>query len=533
MSHEIDRHALLEVFALEASEHIALIEETLLRIERGEQEPDDIHAIFRAAHTIKGAAACLAIDTVTRFTHVLEDVVEQAVGGRVATGPAFLGLLLESVDELRRLVAGGEIDAALLARLRGLPGESAVVLPDSQKEETRQRGAGRKTLRVDVEKLDAMLTSVGELGIAKGHLGELLLRNAAGEDLLEAKRAVDRLWDELQQQLIGIRMLPIATVFKPLSRVVRDVAAKCGRAAALVTAGDDVELDLSVIEQLKDPLVHLIRNAVSHGIEDRETRIACGKDPEGTVMLCASYDAGTVLVTVRDDGRGIDRTAILARAREKGIAEAAAEELIFHPGFSTAAEVDDVSGRGIGMDVVRRNIEAIRGSVTVSSRQGEGTTFALRVPLTLAVIDGFCVAAGGEMFIMPIEGVVECLACPEVAFTGGTAVIGVRGEPLPLLRLDSLLGAHDLASGLSGRRENVVVVRHGGARAGLVVDEIQGSLQTLVRAIPSHFERNAAIHGSAILGDGRIALILDVPSLLTATAQAAAPAENGFQGVMQ
>lgn len=533
MSHEIDRNALLEVFALEAAEHIALIEETLLRMERGEQEGDDLHTIFRAAHTIKGAAACLAIENVTKFTHVLEDIVEQAVMGRVAAGPSFVGLLFESIDELRRLVAGGGLDADVLARLRELPGDMPAAQPIETQEGVRQRGSGRKTLRVDVDKLDAMLTSVGELGIAKGHLGELLLQGAGAEEMLEAKRSVDRLWEELQQQLIGIRMLPLSTVFKPLGRVVRDVATRCGKSAVLVTDGEDVELDLSVIEQLKDPLVHMIRNAVSHGIEDHDTRTARGKKPDGTITLRASYDAGAVLLTVGDDGGGLDRAAILARARELGIADAEPEAMIFDPGFSTAATVDDVSGRGMGMDVVRKNIEAIRGSVAVASRPGEGTTFTLRVPLTLAVIDGFCVEAGGEVFIMPIEGVVECLACPSIAFTDGTAVMPVRGEPLPVLRLDSLLDSHAASGNRIRKRENVVVVRHGGKRAGLVVDGIQGALQTLVRAIPSHFERNAAIHGSAILGDGRIALILDIPTLLTATAQAGSPAEHSFQGVTQ
>jgi two-component system chemotaxis sensor kinase CheA len=326
------------------------------------------------------------------------------------------------------------------------------------------------------------------------------------------------------------RMVPLGPVFRRHVRTVRDVAAAHGKEARLETFGEDVEVDTSVVEHISDPLTHMIRNAIDHGIEPPDVRRRRGKDPCGSVVLRAFRDAGSIVIQVVDDGAGLDRRRIIARARSLGAvadAEALSDQqlhrLVLEPGFSTAEAVTDLSGRGVGLDVVRRNVERLRGAVEIESREGQGTTITLRLPLTLAIITGFAVGVGEETFLMPLDAVLECLELPkeECPHADGRGVLSLRGEALPYLRLGAAFGM-DGAAG----QEHVVVVQHDGGKAGLVVHGLFGESQTVIKPLGRLFRDVPGIAGSAILGSGRVALILDVPALVRQAAARREPVEE-------
>jgi two-component system chemotaxis sensor kinase CheA len=320
-------------------------------------------------------------------------------------------------------------------------------------------------------------------------------------------------------------MVPLGPSFRQHARTVRDAAVAHGKQARLLIQGEEAEADLGVVEQLRDPLTHMIRNAIDHGVEPPDQRRARGKSAVATITVAARHEAGRLVVVVSDDGAGLDRARILARARERGLvadgqalAEREIHDLIFRPGFSTAESVTELSGRGIGMDVVRRNIASLRGSVEVASRAGEGTTLTLRLPLTLAVIPGFLVAAGDERYVLPLESVVECVDLPPGGADQGSGITDVRGEPVPYLRLRHVLGARADAA----PRESLVVVDHGDALAGLVVEAALGEAQVVVQPLASPLQHVRGVTGSTILGDGRVALLLDVDALLREAVEARA-----------
>jgi two-component system chemotaxis sensor kinase CheA len=302
-------------------------------------------------------------------------------------------------------------------------------------------------------------------------------------------------------------------------RTVRDVAAAHGRQARLIIEGEDVEVDTTVVQHIHDPLTHMIRNALDHGIESPEVRMRKGKDPCGSVTLRAYREAGSIVIQLADDGAGLDRERILARARALGtvtdpevLTEHELHRLVLEPGFSTAQQITDLSGRGIGLDVVRRNVERLRGSVGIESREGQGTTITLRLPLTLAIITGFAVEVANETYLIPLDTVVECLELPreECPHADGRGVLSVRGQALPYLRLREVFALPGSPRG----REHVLVVRHDGGHVGLAVDVLCGESQTVIKPLGPLFHGLPGIAGSAILGSGRVALILDVEALL-------------------
>jgi two-component system chemotaxis sensor kinase CheA len=375
---------------------------------------------------------------------------------------------------------------------------------------------------VGIAKLDRLLNLSGELAIARGRMRQVLETGQGGDlkHALEVHREADLLYADLQELVMQLRMVSVGPMFHRFTRIVRDQAATHGKQARLVIEGEDVEVDMKIIEHIHDPLTHMVRNALDHGIEPPDSRRAQGKDPCGTITLTARHETGNVVFEVSDDGAGLSREAVLARAREHGLLATGAEtlsdaqvhQLILEPGFSTAATVTDLSGRGVGLDVVQRHIDALRGELTINSTEGSGTTMTARLPLTLAIIPGFGVGAGGETYLVPLESVVETLQLPpdHGAESNGRGVINVRGEPLPYIRLSHLFGLPDEA----GLREQVLVVRHEEGRAGLVVDELHGESQTVIKPLGKLFQGLSGVAGSAILGDGRVALILDVPALL-------------------
>ena len=519
--------ALLDAFIAESDEGLAAAEEALLVLERSPEDAGALASVFRAVHTLKGNSGIFDFEAIARIAHAMEDLLDRLRAGQTVVSNGIITLLLESVDALRgllfesdrkRVLSAAELQ--LIEQLRGadpmhVPAHGAPMLPLPER--------ASRTLRIDLAKLDRLLDLSGEIGIARGRLSEMLGDPATTTRIaLEAQRDADHLHLELQELVMKLRMVPVGPTFRQFQRIVRDTARALGKEAELQIEGVDVEVDMTVIEHLRDPLIHMIRNSVGHGIEEPRIRQAANKPAIGTLVLRSFREAGTIVIELADDGGGIDRDRVIRRARERGLVsesetpgDAQVAELIFHPGFSTADAVTDLSGRGVGLDVVRRNIDAIHGSVSVESEAGKGTTFRVRLPLTLAIVDGLGVGVGGESFVIPMEAVVEALHLPPdaAARERDIGVLSHRGESIPFIRLRERLSLDSLEKP-AAERENIVVVRYGRGRAGLVVDELHGECHTIVKPLPKSLRGIAGLSGSAILPNGRIAFIIDVPALL-------------------
>lgn len=522
--------ALLEAFIAESDEGLSAAEEALLVLERAPEDAQALAAAFRCVHTIKGNSGIFDFDAITRVAHAMEDLLARVRGGQTVVSNGIITLLLESVDVLRGLLSDTDRTRALSAAELQLveqlhAADSLQVTAHSAAQATGRALSERvsRTLRIDLAKLDRLLDLSGEIGIARGRLSEMLGDPTITKRIaLEAQRDADHLHLELQELVMKLRMVPVGPTFRQFQRIVRDTARSLGKEAELRIEGVDVEVDMTVIEHLRDPLTHMIRNSVGHGIETPAVRLAANKPAAGTVVLRSFREAGTIVIELSDDGGGIDRDGVIRRARERGLAaesdaltEGQVMELIFQPGFSTAETVTDLSGRGVGLDVVRRNIDAIHGSVSVESEPGRGTTFRVRLPLTLAIVDGLGVGVDGESFVIPMEAVVEALRLPagSAGRDRATGVLTHRGESIPFIRLRERL-AGDGTVKQAAERENVVVVRYARGRAGLVVDELHGECHTVVKPLPKSLRGIPGLSGSAILPNGRIAFIVDVPELL-------------------
>ena len=372
-------------------------------------------------------------------------------------------------------------------------------------------------IRVDADKLDDLINLVGELIIA-GAGTNLIARRAGMADLIESTAILSRLVEEVRSSALALRMVQIGGTFNRFQRVVHDVSKELGKDIELVISGAETELDKTVVEKIGDPLTHLVRNSMDHGIESAELRIARGKPAKGRIKLNAYHDAGSIVIEVVDDGAGLNKEKILAKAIERGLVAEGASlsdkeiyNLIFEAGFSTADAVSNLSGRGVGMDVVRRNIQALRGTVDLDSVEGQGSTIRIRLPLTLAIIDGFMVGVGGSAYVIPLDMVVECIELRAwAAGEGDGQYLNLRGEVLPYRRLRE----HFDMEGETVQRENVVVVRYGEHKAGLVVDKLMGEFQTVIKPLGKLFKGEKSIGGFTILGSGEVALIVDVPGLL-------------------
>ncbi|MCK9388709.1 MAG: chemotaxis protein CheA [Sulfuritalea sp.] len=698
----------LGVFMEEARELLAQMEEILLREEAGGGSEEDLPALFRCAHTIKGSAGMFGFDEVVRFTHVVENVLDRLRNGAIGFSRQLVGVLLDCQDHIAGLVStiaeGGTPDIArsdeLIAELRAwtaaddaagaaaprqLPAESAVrvaasggggtgsdywhlslrfapgilaegmdpmcfinylgtcgrivhvetitdhlptldeadpelchigfevaldspagkeeiervfqfvaenshivILPphskatefigliesldedsarlgeilvacgtltpqeldtalraqqqsrqdtpprlgailvdsgmvapavvgaaiEKQQRNEEKRRSETKSLKVPSERLDALIDRVGELVIAGAgtHAQAVKIQR---RDLQESASLLLSLVEDIRDMALRLRMVAIGEVFSRFPRVVRDVSRELGKDIELRISGAEAELDKSMVEKVGDPLMHLIRNSMDHGIEAAEVRAASGKPVRGTVALNACHESGAIIIEVADDGGGLDADRILKKAIEKGIVAEGANlstqeiyQLILAPGFSTAETVTNLSGRGVGMDVVKNNVEALRGTLDIDSVPGQGTTIRLCLPLTLAIIDGFHVGVGSTHFIVPLDMVVECVELP----TGldHFDYMEQRGEALPFVRLRQLFGEH----GPAHIRPRVVIVRFAGKRAGLVVDRIYGKCQTVIKPLGPLFEQVPCVSGSTILGDGEVALIIDVAQLI-------------------
>jgi two-component system chemotaxis sensor kinase CheA len=686
----IDLSQFHSVFFEEAGENLDRMEALLLSISVGQADDEDLHAVFRVAHSIKGGAATFGFADVTALTHELETLLDRLRRHELSLREAMVDVLLEAGDALRNQLAshqggrGGDCDSTeLIVRIRALaagggpaapiakgahppaelavpgqttserelvldigPGASAAavdgilelfrdlpalgsiealdgapsqipgvhrftlrtpssdqdlldllsfhvardqvlisesifagsmpvqvpvavdegfgffdepgpvsgsLVPAGAKErrasapqhaacgpsgspadrdraqvegrDNRSANLDSSTLRVSVERVDQLINLVGELVITQTMLAQQIKDLDPGRfhSLLNGVGELERHTHELQEAVMSIRMIPMSFVFNRFPRLIRDLSAKLGKKIELKMCGEAAELDKGLIEKIVDPLTHLVRNSADHGLEEPQARVAAGKSETGTITLSAEHQGGSILIEVRDDGQGLRRDRILAKARERGLvvgddmSDADVWALIWEAGFSTASELSDVSGRGVGMDVVRRNISDLGGAVELDSRPGQGTRVSVRLPLTLAIIDGMSIRVGTETYIFPLESVIESLqVAPGMIQSVGASgrVVKVRNEFIPAISLADRFNLPCSDGARDAEGKILVVVESDDRRIAVAVDELVGKHQVVVKSLESNYRRVRDISGATILGDGRVVLIIDVSSLI-------------------
>jgi len=458
-----------------------------------------------------------------RIPSIVSDVRLERAATAETPEHELLGDLLEA--QAAKLVAGSTESAEGSAPASPADGSAATAIAES-------------TLRVDATRIDAVMNLVGELIIGKSMLNRTLTefdqkhaRDPLRAKLADAMAFQARILDELHKCVLKIRMVPVEQLFRRFPRVVRDVAKQCGKDVALELSGQNTDLDKSILDALAEPLMHLVRNAVDHGIEPADERLPAGKAARGTIYLNAYHQGTQVVIEVRDDGRGMDPVALRARALEKGIlkpeearrlTDQESLSLIFESGFSTAAEITEVSGRGIGMDVVRTVLDRLKGTVQISSQKGRGTTIQLRAPLTLASIQTLLFRVGGRLFAVPLSSVVEItrITDPEIHRVDQREVLRLREQILTLVRLDHLSRLHSIESQPARKKHFVIVIGAAEKRFGLVVDSLVGEEELVIKALPGEIVSSDLVSGASILGDGTVVLILNVPAVLSRLARA-------------
>jgi two-component system, chemotaxis family, sensor kinase CheA len=682
-SGEFDLTQYYQVFFVEAAENLASMENMLLKIAVEDPLEEDLHAIFRVAHSVKGGAATFGFQDVVELTHELETLLDRVRKHEITLTTEIVDTLLEAGDVLKAQLArhqaggGSEIEdtSALLARVRMLakggvaaadepdhvfrnlemaigpladksifddivdlfseipslgtiapikgakgvrnkgvrrfrvvtatptdelcdllsfhvsreqvqfttigttnatnsitqdgcekhppaqtaqsdpgdgfspghdaamapgvhaaaPVEIAASSPGARPEPSSNPGADASTLRVSVDKVDQLINLVGELVITQAMLANRgrTIDPIAHEGILSGFADLERNTRSLQEAVMSIRMIPMAVVFNRFPRMLRDLAAKLGKEIDLKSSGEATELDKGLIEKITDPLNHLIRNSADHGIESPQARIAAGKPARGTIFLSASHQGGSILIEVRDDGAGLNRERILAKANKQGLAvrkdmpDKEVWQLIWAPGFSTAEQVTDVSGRGVGMDVVTKSITALGGTAEIDSAEGRGTRVSIRLPLTLAIMDGMSVAVNGEHYIVPLTNVVESMQITDGmlrSVVGQGRVVEVRGDYLPVVTLHEVFNVPPRPVALpdvtnlksAGTSRILVILEFEGAKTALVVDQLIGQYQVVVKNLEANYRKVPGVSGATIMGDGRVALILDVAQVVDA-----------------
>jgi two-component system chemotaxis sensor kinase CheA len=540
------------MFIADATDHLGSIESTLLKLEKSPTDLKLVNDIFRPFHTVKGNAGVLGIASIEEFAHKIETLLDLARSGKHAIGPAEIDLVLKTVDLLKLIIeelparaAGKSVTDTtarrheLMARVDALI--SGTTPPPSSKagfttpppptpsngEADRGKGPSRdehSTVKVDTKKLDNLVDMVGELVIAQAILAEDPAISSAVDDRLTRRLAhVRRITSDLQRDTMAMRMVPIRQTFQKMARLARDLARKFEKPCSLTLMGEETELDRKVVEHLTDPLMHMVRNAIDHGIESVAERQAAGKPGAAELRLRAFHRAGFIVVEIADDGAGLDTGRILAKAKSQGIVSESAElspeeiqQLIFQPGFSTASQVTELSGRGVGMDVVRRNVEELRGRIDIHTERGKGTTFSIQLPLTLAIVDGIMLGVGAERFVIPTFAVQESfrpVPAQVQSLQGEVCMVQVRDHLYPLLHLGEVFNIVGARKRIS---EGTVVICHESGRAvALAVDELLGKQEVVIKSLGEMFKNIRGIAGGAILGDGRIGLILDTGGLLS------------------
>ncbi len=527
-------------FLIESSENLVALDSALVQLE---QTPDDlalISSVFRTIHTIKGTCGFFGYDLLGGITHVAESLLDQVREQKRRLTPELISLVLEAVDEIKHLLANiestgtegedrtGPVRARLEAaqRISDHRASAIALVPAVERdpEPAREAHLADATIRVDVALLNRLMNVVGELVLARNQL----LQHASTQtpSMQKTLQRLNLVTGELQEGLMRTRMQPIGSVWNKLPRVVRDLAARCGKQIQIHMEGAATELDKTILEAIRDPLTHILRNSCDHGIETPDERIRKGKNPAGTVTLRAWHEGGVVHLEIADDGAGFDPARLKAKALEKGLITPGqadgmstrdALQLIFTPGFSTAAQVTSVSGRGVGMDVVRTNIEHIGGTVDVANRAEGGAALHIQIPLTLAIIPGLVVTLGDAPFILPQASLLELVRLESDAERGrietvhSTPVFRHRGKLLPLVYLGQVLGA----TGFRAARDivNIVLLQVDQRQVGLVVDRILDTQEIVVKPLGRQLRLLPCYVGATIMGDGQPALILDVAGI--------------------
>lgn len=621
-------------FLDETDEHIETIEQLLLSNDARSSSREQLDAIFRAAHSIKGGAGTFGFTALATVTHRMESVFDRVRKGELALSDAIVDAALHALDTVREIVAahrGGETvqegtGAEVIAELQGLleapDGAASAAAPPEPKhvfeiaftcadeakraatydsllgavatsgdmlsfdlgdafrvtlqtakpeaeireifafvsseddrlefaEQASQPAAKEafgffesppaqkaqkpaqkdESIRVSLAKVDQLINLVGEIVTAENILAGAVRRcdQVTNTALYDAAEKVARHTRDLRQIVMSIRMVPISFILGRFPRVVRETASKLGKQVELRLSGEDTELDKTIVERIVDPLTHLVRNSVDHGIELPEERVAAGKPAQGKLELIASHQSGNIVIEVIDDGAGLDRERIIAKARKNGIdiADDAPDkdvwDLIFAPGFSTAAQVTEISGRGVGMDVVRRNVAELGGNISIDSKKGCGTRITINLPLTLAILDGLTVLVGRHTYVVPIANVVSSVQpTPETInrLPAGGEVLYFHDEWVPVRRLHEIFGIRDAIT--DPQQGIVVVIESGGRRSALLVDALEAQQQLVIKSIESNFKKTEGIAGATVIDNGAIALILDVLAFIHSNLQAAA-----------
>ncbi|MBX2851228.1 MAG: chemotaxis protein CheW [Phycisphaeraceae bacterium] len=583
---------LIAEFITEACEHLESADQCLLTIE---EQPDDIetvNALFRAYHTIKGVAGFLDLADVMHLAHQTENLLDAARQGQFKLEGARLDTVFDATDMMKRLIgfvadamsSGNELQRdpnqpALITLLTNLmdddfvagstpakpaaeptaavPDDTAAAAPDdtqdsapkpeppatkaqsNQPTEQPQGGAKtvqlRETVKVDSARLDVMIDAIGELVIAEAMVTQSpKLLEMIDEDIERRFTHLSKITRELQEMATSLRLVPIRSTFQRMARLARDTAKKLDKNIEFVTSGDETELDKNVVDQVGDPLVHMVRNAVDHGLEDTEQeRVEAGKPAVGRVELRAFHKGGSIYIEIADDGAGLDRNKLIKKAVERGIitedqklTDQEAFQLIMEPGFSTAAQVSDVSGRGVGMDVVRKNIQKMRGQIEIQSTPGKGTTFSIRLPLTLAIIDGMVVRVANRRYVIPLLSITRMLRPEDTKLPTvfeQAEMLETEEGLIPLYRVHRLFDIQGAKT--DPTQASVVVVEHEGKRMGLLIDELLGQQQIVIKSLGESMRGLEGIAGGAIMPDGRVGLILDLDSLIRLAGSGSVSAE--------
>ncbi len=552
---------LLQDFIQEAEDHIASVEQKLIEWENDPENAEIIDDIFRPFHTIKGVAGFLNLTDIHSLSHEYENLLDQARDGKISISSDLTDLILAGVDAFRQMLeklseslqAGKYLPSGIrvqeyVQKIHTFQSGESISLENTQQnsqpstpkheskasEKANQSGTpvDRKnayrqkvsaSIKVDTEKMDYLIDMVGELVITQNMIAQNKeIRGATDKRLIGDMAQFKRITSSLQDIAMSLRMVPIENTFRKMQRIVRDLSHKSGKRIQLKLSGEQTEIDRNMVEALYDPLVHMVRNACDHGIEFPEVRKSAGKPETGVIHLNAFHKGGNIVIEISDDGAGLNKEAIFKKAVERGVIEPNQElsekqtyELLMQPGFSTAEQVTEVSGRGVGMDVVKRTIEKMRGQIDIESEEGKGSIFDIKLPLTLAIIDGVIVRVGDERFVLPTLSIEESVQPKQSDYNliaGKGETVKVRGNIFPLIRLHHLF---DVANAIQNPWDGIVVlVNTGGEMAALLVDELVDKQEIVIKSMGDQLQSLQGISGGAILGDGTVGLILDVPTLL-------------------
>ena len=556
-------------FITESKEHIESSEAGLLDLEAKPDDDEVLNLIFRAFHTIKGMAGFLNLAEIGSLAHSAENLLDLARNGKVILAGTNTDVIFESIDMIKKMIndlsesveqgvavppqqrlepllaklksaVDGEAFASSLDTASGQEKDEkldTILNPDDSTKQddkanaqvpaqAKTSGKGHSNdekIKVSTDRLDNLINMAGELVIAQLMLSEDVNTSFIGEHGLGRKVAHQgKIVRDIQELSMSMRMVPIAGVFQKMARLVRDLSHKAGKDVNFFTYGEDTELDRSIVDKIADPLVHMVRNSVDHGIESAEDRAKSGKEPSGRVELRAFHQAGHIVIEIEDDGKGLNKDRILKKAIETGVVKASDDlsdeeifKLVFHAGLSTAEKITSVSGRGVGMDVVKKNIEALHGKIDIRSTPGKGTVFTIRMPLTLAIIEGQVVTIGNERYVIPINSIIQSLrpTSKQVSSVQGRReMVMVRGKLIPLVRLYSLFGI--VPTSEDPTESLVVIAQEDDKKCCLLVDQLLGQQQVVIKNLGDGLGKLKGVSGGAIMGDGKISLILDIPGLI-------------------